>query len=147
MNTNATSSPSLITQVGWNIREVINFSYEGTIPSVGKLIDALDQIKFAAAYMLRTDYLRKDWEINDLQIDHRAIFDAIQRKNLQEACALVSDRTVRTLSASGTPEDFQSKLDTYLKAGVGLPVIFPSGDIQTMIKTMQLAVEVGGRSQ
>jgi 5,10-methylenetetrahydromethanopterin reductase len=106
---------------------------------------ALNQIRPLMAYMLRTDYLRKDWMMNDLQIDHRAIYEAIERKDMPAACDLVDDISIQTLTASGTPAEFQAKLEAYLQAGIDLPVIFPSGDISTKIKTIKLAVDVCDR--
>ncbi len=108
---------------------------------------AYDQIRPLMAYMTRTPALAKDWELNGLEIDHEAILAAILRDDPASAAGLISDRAVMTLSATGTPDDFQRRLEAYMEAGVDLPVVAPVGDLKAKIRVMELAIDVCGKRQ
>jgi len=55
------------------------------------------------------------------------IRSTVLAKGVDAALPLISDEIVDCLSAAGTEEEYLSRLDEYMKAGVTLPVIFPHG--------------------
>jgi len=109
---------------------------------------AYDQIRLSAAHWLGVPYPQpthvEDWKLCGLDIDHVAIYQALQRQDMEAACKLVSDDAIATLSVSGTPEDFENRIREYLDAGVTYPIIGPVGDLETIITTMRLAVDIFG---
>jgi 5,10-methylenetetrahydromethanopterin reductase len=109
---------------------------------------AYDQIRPSAAHWLGAPYPQpihvEDWKLCGLDIDHVAIYQALQRQDMEAACKLVSDEAIATLSVSGTPEDFENRIGEYLDAGVTYPIIGPVGDLETIIATMRLAVDIFG---
>jgi len=90
---------------------------------------------------------KADWDLCGLDIDYWAIYEALQHHDIEAACALVSDEAIATLAICGTPEDFENRIGEYLDAGVTYPIIGPVGDPETIINTMQLAVEILGARQ
>jgi hypothetical protein len=70
------------------------------------------------------------------------IYQALQRHDIEAACEMVSDEAIAALSVTGTPEDFENRLREYLDAGVTYPIIGPVGDLETKIRTVQLAAQV-----
>ena len=109
---------------------------------------AYDQIRPSAARWLGVPYPQPahvaDWKLCGLDIDYVAIGQALGRGDMEAACNLVSDEAIATLSVSGTPQDFENRIGEYLDAGVTYPIIGPVGDLDTIIKTMRLAVDIFG---
>ena len=107
---------------------------------------AYDQIRPDVAHWLGVPYPQpvhvEDWAMNNLDIDHMAIYKALQRHDLEGACELVSDKVMTTLTVNGTPKDFEDRLRQYLDAGVTYPVINPFGDLDTKIRTVKLAAKL-----
>ena len=109
---------------------------------------AYDQIRAQVAHWLGVPFPQPvhiaDWKINNLGIDHMAIYKAIQRHDIDKACMLVNDKVMTTLTVNGTPKDFSERLQQYLDAGVTYPVINPFGDFKAKINTIKLASEIFG---
>jgi 5,10-methylenetetrahydromethanopterin reductase len=109
---------------------------------------AYDQIRPSAARWLGVPYPQpahvEDWKLCGLDIDYMAIHQALGRRHMAAACKLVSDEAIATLSVSGTPQDFENRIGEYLDAGVTYPIIGPVGDLDTIIRTMRLAVDIFG---
>jgi 5,10-methylenetetrahydromethanopterin reductase len=108
--------------------------------------DAYDQARGVLAYLLQTPNLQEDWDLNGLEIDHHAIFNAMRQQNHALAASLISDRAVEILCAAGTPDDFRERLDAYRDAGVALPVIWPVGDPKTKLNILQSAIQVAEKA-
>jgi 5,10-methylenetetrahydromethanopterin reductase len=109
---------------------------------------AYDQIRPSAARWLGVPYPQPahvaDWKLCGLDIDYQAISQTLGRGDMEAACNLVSDEAIATLSVSGTPQDFENRIGEYLDAGVTYPIIGPVGDLDTIIRTMRLAVNIFG---
>jgi 5,10-methylenetetrahydromethanopterin reductase len=110
--------------------------------------DAYDQIRPSAARWLGVPYPQpahvEDWKLCGLDIDYKGIHQALGRRDMAAACKLVSDEAIAALSVSGTPQDFENRIGEYLDAGVTYPIIGPVGDLDAVIKTMRLAVDIFG---
>jgi len=52
-----------------------------------------------------------------------------------EAARLVPDDVVQMLTASGTPDEARAQVRRYLDGGATCPILYPLGDVQTMIDT------------
>jgi 5,10-methylenetetrahydromethanopterin reductase len=83
-----------------------------------------------------------DWKINELAIEKDKLEVAAARQDAAELSALVPDRAVEVLTATGTPREFERRLATYMTAGVDLLAIAPIGDEETKIRTLRLACAV-----
>ena len=57
------------------------------------------------------------------------------REQIQKAMPLVPDDLVKRITASGTPDDVQEKVQEYLKRGATCPILYPLGDAKLMIDT------------
>jgi 5,10-methylenetetrahydromethanopterin reductase len=103
---------------------------------------AYEQARQTLAYLLCTPNLQEDWDLNQLKIDHLAISQAVHNQEKDRLSNLISDQAIESLCAAGTPADFQDRLTAYLNAGIDLPVIWPVGNPQTKLKTLQIAIEI-----
>jgi 5,10-methylenetetrahydromethanopterin reductase len=107
---------------------------------------AYAQMRPSVAHWLGVPYPQPahvaDWKLCGLDIDYMGIYQALQRHDIDAACELVSDEAIATLSVTGTPEDFENRMREYLDAGVTYPIIGPVGDLETKIRTVQLAAQV-----
>ena len=57
------------------------------------------------------------------------------KEQIQKAMPLVPDDLVKRITASGTPDDVQEKVQEYLKRGATCPILYPLGDAKLMIDT------------
>ena len=108
--------------------------------------DAYNQIRVDAAHWLGVPYPQpvhiQDWDNNGLDVDHMSIYEAINRKELDLACGLVSDKVLEKLAIVGSQSDIESRLQEYLDAGVTYIVINPFGDVKTKIKTVKIVASM-----
>jgi 5,10-methylenetetrahydromethanopterin reductase len=66
---------------------------------------------------------------------------ALLMRGVDAALPLITDEIVSSLAAAGTEDEYLSRLDVYIKAGVSLPVIFPHGSK----KQVEHAIRACGR--
>ena len=56
-------------------------------------------------------------------------------EQVAEAAKLVPDDIVQMLTASGTPDEARAQVRRYLEQGATCPILYPLGDVHTMIDT------------
>ena len=54
-------------------------------------------------------------------------------EEIRRAMALVPDDAVQMITASGTPDECRAKVREYMDAGSTCPILYPLGDVRTMI--------------
>ena len=54
-------------------------------------------------------------------------------EQVEAAAKLVPDEIVQMLTASGTPEEAQDAVATYMRNGCTCPILYPLGDVHAMI--------------
>ena len=54
-------------------------------------------------------------------------------EQVERAAKLVPDEIVQMLTASGTPEEAQDAVATYMRHGCTCPILYPLGDVHAMI--------------
>jgi 5,10-methylenetetrahydromethanopterin reductase len=105
---------------------------------------AYDHTRSLLSYLFSSPFKAEDWALNGVSVDHAAILQALQRGDAERAKSLVGDELVELCSASGTPDDFQERLQAYSAVGLDLPVLAPLGTPDEKRLAVQLALEVLG---
>ncbi len=77
-----------------------------------------------------------------MSVDYAAINAALEQGDQETARGLVSDEMVGLYSASGSPSDFQERIQLYFDSGIDLAMIVPIGNHKQKMLALRLALEV-----
>lgn len=76
-----------------------------------------------ADYFLKQPHTARDSGVSDEVLS--ALRSGSRVNGIEAAAKVIPDDVVSSITAAGTPEECQDKIDEYRKAGIELPVIFP----------------------
>jgi len=93
------------------------------------------------ARMMVTQYLGQQPHIMKASGVPQSLLDAVgevltwpaTHEQVEAASKLVPDEIVQMLTASGTPEEAQDAVATYMRHGCTCPILYPLGDVHAMI--------------
>ena len=89
--------------------------------------EAVDELRGKLAFLFRNRSMADNIASSGLAIDHEAIMDAVARRDLDGARALVPDEAVEAFCVGGTPDQCRDRLAGYLDAGLDEPVLQITG--------------------
>jgi 5,10-methylenetetrahydromethanopterin reductase len=93
------------------------------------------------ARLMVTQYLGQQPHIMRASGVPQSLLDAVgevltwpaTHEQVATAARLVPDEVVDMLTASGTPDEAQAKVAAYVRDGCTCPILYPLGDVGTMI--------------
>ena len=85
--------------------------------------EAIDAARVKLAFVLRNKFLAENVRESGIAIDQPAIIDAIARRDLAAAAALVPDEAVDMFAIAGTPAHCTRRLLDFIEAGLNEPVL------------------------
>lgn len=88
---------------------------------------AVEDLKTKLAYLFRSTRHADNIATAGLPIDHEAIMDAVGRRDLDAAAAMIPDEAIEAFCVGGTPADCRRLLAGYLEAGIEEPILQISG--------------------
>lgn len=88
---------------------------------------AVDDLKTKLAYLFRSARHAENIGTSGLPIDHAAIMEAVGRRDLPAAAAMIPDDAIEAFCVGGTPADCRRLLAGYLDAGIEEPILQISG--------------------
>jgi len=89
---------------------------------------ARDLVRAKLAFLFLNDKLAANIEATGVAVDQAAIIEAISRRDMQGAAALVSDEAVAAYAVAGTPAECNARIDAFLDAGIDEPVLMVLGE-------------------
>ena len=98
---------------------------------------AMDLVRSKLAFVMRNRALKANIEATGVPVDQERIIEAISRRDMDGATALVSDDAVEAFGVCGTPKDCDARLDAFLDAGIEEPVLMILGEA----RERQMALE------
>ena len=99
---------------------------------------AIDLNKRKLAFLFRSSAQADNINSIDVPIDHEAIMELVERRELDKAAQLIPTEAVQQFSVAGNPDECRAGIQAYIDAGVDEPVIEVSGDEENK----RLALEV-----
>ncbi len=90
--------------------------------------DAMEKSRRKLAFVLRNRFLDESIAHSNIPIDQAAIIDAIGKRDLETAARLVPDDAVEAFTVFGTSKQCADRLQKYIDAGIGEPVLLLVGD-------------------
>lgn len=104
--------------------------------------EAYKRTKDTLSYLFSSPFKAEDWALNDVSVDYATINAAREQGELEIARGLVSDELAKLFTASGSPSEFQERIQLYCNSGIDLPMLIPLGTHEQKMLALQLALEV-----
>ena len=102
---------------------------------------AVEDLKTKLAYLFRSARHAGNIATAGLPIDHAAIMDAVGRRDLPGAAAMIPDEAIEAFCVGGTPDDCRRLLAGYLDAGIEEPILQISGTDENKALALDLVRE------
>ena len=102
---------------------------------------AVEDLKTKLAYLFRSARHAGNIATAGLPIDHAAIMDAVGRRDLPGAAAMIPDEAIEAFCVGGTPDDCRRLLAGYLDAGIEEPILQISGTGENKALALDLVRE------
>ena len=102
---------------------------------------AVEDLKTKLAYLFRSARHAGNIATAGLPIDHPAIMDAVGRRDLPGAAAMIPDEAIEAFCVGGTPDDCRRLLAGYLDAGIEEPILQISGTGENKALALDLVRE------
>ena len=97
------------------------------------------------AFLLRNKFLDDSIKDSGLPIDQAGIIDAVSRRDLDAATALVPEEAVDAFTVTGSVGTCAKRLRAYLDAGITEPVLVTAGELSDRRRSLGLAGAVMAR--
>ena len=107
---------------------------------------AYDASKGLLSYLFRTPFLEEDWKLNNINIDHQSILEAIRRRDWEKAKSYISDEAVHFHTISGSPPEFKKRFQEYMFAGYDQLVLFLVGSPENRKLALKLALDIAKKT-
>lgn len=85
--------------------------------------EAIDAVRGKLAFVMRNKFLAQNIKDSGIPVDQEAVIEAIARRDLARAAALVPDEAVEAFGIAGDPEHCLARLRDFLDAGIEEPVL------------------------
>ena len=89
---------------------------------------AIERLRPKIAFMMRNDFVAPSVAGSGIAVDRDAVKDAIARRDMDAAAALVPDEAVEAFGVCGTTEDCAARIAQYRAAGIEEIVLLIVGD-------------------
>lgn len=89
---------------------------------------AIDLLRPKIAFMMRNDFVAPSVAGSGIAIDRAAVKEAISRRDLDAAAALIPDEAVEAFGICGTPDDCARRIAEYKAAGIDEAVLLIVGN-------------------
>jgi alkanesulfonate monooxygenase SsuD/methylene tetrahydromethanopterin reductase-like flavin-dependent oxidoreductase (luciferase family) len=97
------------------------------------------------AFLFRSKGHAENIKSSGLDIDHRAIMDALSRRDLDGATRLLPEKAASVFGVAGTPDECGELLERYLSIGLTEPIIEISGHGEDRRLALEVLRELASR--
>jgi 5,10-methylenetetrahydromethanopterin reductase len=101
--------------------------------------EAIEANKMFLAYIFRNVHHAENIRRGGGKVDQEALGAAVAKRNWEAAKNFISDEVVYAHSIAGTVEDCRKQLDSFVKAGLNLPILLPMGTQDARKRVLQMA--------
>jgi 5,10-methylenetetrahydromethanopterin reductase len=101
--------------------------------------EAIDASKTFLAYIFRNRHHAENIRAGGGRVDQEGLAAAVARRDWEGAKKFIGDEVVHAHSISGTPEECVKRIEEFVKAGIGLPILLPMGTQEARKRVVELA--------
>jgi alkanesulfonate monooxygenase SsuD/methylene tetrahydromethanopterin reductase-like flavin-dependent oxidoreductase (luciferase family) len=107
------------------------------------LREAIEANKMFLAYIFRNKHHAENIRLGGGAVDQEALAAAVSKRDWEAAKKLISDEIVHAHSVAGTATECRRQLESFVAAGLNLPVLLPMGTQEARKKVIRMAKDLG----
>lgn len=106
--------------------------------------EAVDANKLFLAYIFRNVHHADNIRLGGGTVDQQGLAAAVAKRDWEAAKQFISDDVVRAHSIAGTAADCRKQLEAFVKGGLDLPILLPTGTQEAREQVVLMARELAG---
>ena len=106
--------------------------------------EAIEANKLFLAYIFRNVHHAENIRLGGGSVDQEGLAAAVAKRDWDAAKKFLGDDVVHAHSIAGTPADCRKQLDAFIRGGLGLPVLLPTGTQEARKRVVAMARELVG---
>lgn len=106
--------------------------------------EAIEANKLFLAYIFRNVHHAENIRLGGGSVDQPALAEAVAKRDWEMARSLISDEVVHAHSIAGTAADCRKQLDAFIRGGLNLPILLPTGTQEARKRVVAMARELAG---
>jgi 5,10-methylenetetrahydromethanopterin reductase len=104
--------------------------------------EAIEANKMFLAYIFRNMHHAENIRLGGGKVDQEALAVAVGKRDWEAAKKLISDEIVHAHSVAGTAAECRRQLDSFVAAGLNLPILLPMGTQEARKKVIGMVKEL-----
>ncbi|HWX77936.1 MAG TPA: hypothetical protein VNY32_10675, partial [Candidatus Acidoferrales bacterium] len=96
------------------------------------------------AYIFRNIHHAENIRLGGGKVDQEALAAAVSKRDWDAAKKYISDEVVHAHSIAGTPAEARRQLESFVKGGLNLPILLPTGTQEARKQVVQMARDIVG---
>jgi 5,10-methylenetetrahydromethanopterin reductase len=106
--------------------------------------EAIEANKLFLAYIFRNVHHAENIRLGGGTVDQEGLAAAVAKRDWEAAKKFISDEVVHAHSIAGTPADCRKQLDAFIRGGLNLPILLPTGTQDARKQVVAMAAELAG---
>jgi 5,10-methylenetetrahydromethanopterin reductase len=106
--------------------------------------EAIDANKLFLAYIFRNVHHAENIRLGGGSVDQEGLAAAVSKRDWEAAKKFISDEVVHAHSIAGTPADCRKQLAGFIRGGLNLPILLPTGSQEARKQVVAMARELVG---
>lgn len=104
--------------------------------------EAIEANKMFLAYIFRNTHHAENIRLGGGKVDQEGLAAAVGKRAWDGAKKFISDEVVHAHSVAGTPADCRAQLESFVKGGLNLPILLPTGTQAARKQVVRMAREL-----
>jgi 5,10-methylenetetrahydromethanopterin reductase len=104
--------------------------------------EAIEANKMFLAYIFRNVHHAENIRLGGCMVDQEGLAAAVAKRDWDAAKKFISDDLVHAHSIAGTPAECRQQLEAFIRGGLNLPILLPTGTQQARKHMVEFAREV-----
>jgi 5,10-methylenetetrahydromethanopterin reductase len=107
-----------------------------------KAKEAVEANKLFLAYIFRNAHHAENIRLGGGKVDQEGLAAAVAKRDWEGAKKFIGDEVVYAHSVAGTPADCHTQLESFVKGGLNLPILLPTGTQEARKQVVRMAREL-----
>jgi len=101
--------------------------------------EAIEANKLFLAYIFRNTHHAENIRLGGGKVDQEGLAAAVAKRDWEAAKKFITDELVHAHSVAGTPADCRAQLEAFVKGGLNLPILLPTGTQEGRKQVVRMA--------
>jgi 5,10-methylenetetrahydromethanopterin reductase len=104
--------------------------------------EAIEANKLFLAYIFRNAHHAENIRLGGGKVDQEGLAAAVAKRDWEGAKKFITDEVVHAHSVAGTPAACRAQLESFVKGGLNLPILLPTGTQEARKQVVRMAREL-----